>query len=168
MIHRNECGVVLLNSSSDRVLVVLQRSSKKWGLPKGHQEAEESAYTCAVRELYEETGVQLAQIPHKVIAEEPGNNRLYVIIKLLRPIRTTRPVDRNEILDTKWISLKSLEVYVRTYRCNATFHIITALKGKYGIHSSMTEPLTPVKKRNYDMWRRTDITGVPEAAMAAA
>lgn len=51
-------GVILTVGS--RVLLVKNRSSGKWGFPKGKRNREESEWQCAKRELEEETGICLS------------------------------------------------------------------------------------------------------------
>ena len=73
--HKNRsnksAGVILVDPwssanvydpSSYRVMVVQQRNSGAWGLPKGHLEKEESLLPAAHRELLEETGIQLGEL----------------------------------------------------------------------------------------------------------
>ena len=69
-----ECGILLLNQtknnkcrSFDKMLIIYQNESKKWGLPKGHLDDREflnkQFMECAKRELYEETGIYLNRTP---------------------------------------------------------------------------------------------------------
>ena len=58
--RRKCCGGIILNIDKQNtiyVLVVLGRMSKKWGLPKGGLEEEETYEECALREIREETGL---------------------------------------------------------------------------------------------------------------
>ena len=65
--HRSNksAGVIIIDPwssnihehTSYRVLVVQQRNSGVWGLPKGHLEENEDLETAAHRELLEETGI---------------------------------------------------------------------------------------------------------------
>jgi 8-oxo-dGTP pyrophosphatase MutT (NUDIX family) len=48
--------------SSYRVMVVQQRNSGAWGLPKGHLEKDESLLPAAHRELLEETGIKIGEL----------------------------------------------------------------------------------------------------------
>lgn len=53
---RKVYGCILI-SPNDRILLVRGRLSGKWSLPKGHMEGRENDIQCALRELFEETGV---------------------------------------------------------------------------------------------------------------
>ena len=59
------CGNIY-DSSSYRVMVVQQRNSGAWGLPKGHIEKEEDIACAAQRELYEETGISFETLNENV------------------------------------------------------------------------------------------------------
>lgn len=67
----NKCaGVILIDPWHEnvadprtyRIMVIKQKYSGVWGLPKGHLEADEDTFTAAWREFGEETGVQLAHL----------------------------------------------------------------------------------------------------------
>lgn len=67
----NKCaGVVLIDPwhenprdvTSYRILVIQQKYSRVWGLPKGHLELNEDVHTAALRECAEETGVHIGQL----------------------------------------------------------------------------------------------------------
>ena len=47
----------ILFSPNEKVLLVKGKLSGKWSLPKGHMEGRENDLQCALRELYEETGI---------------------------------------------------------------------------------------------------------------
>lgn len=70
--HRSNksAGVILIDPwssnindhTSYRVMVVQQRNSGVWGLPKGHLEKDEELLTAAHRELLEETGLTFGEL----------------------------------------------------------------------------------------------------------
>lgn len=47
----------ILFSPNEKVLLVKGKLSGKWSLPKGHMEGRENDLQCALRELFEETGI---------------------------------------------------------------------------------------------------------------
>ena len=53
---RKVYGCILV-SPNDKILLVKGRLSGKWSLPKGHMEGRENDLQCALRELFEETGI---------------------------------------------------------------------------------------------------------------
>lgn len=63
------CGVIVLNEKNE-VLLGLRADSKKWGLPGGKIELNESAIDGAFREMFEETGLVAKSL--KFIEEVDG------------------------------------------------------------------------------------------------
>ncbi len=55
--HQKVYGTICI-SNEGRVLLVRGRLSGKWSFPKGHMEPFESGNECALRELFEETGIR--------------------------------------------------------------------------------------------------------------
>lgn len=55
------CGVLVLREEPQREFLLL-RHPKRWDLPKGHVDPGESDLQCALRELWEETGIEAADI----------------------------------------------------------------------------------------------------------
>lgn len=56
------CGIFLYSTRLKKVLAchATQARWNSWSIPKGLKEEDEDAYTAAMRELYEETGIKLA------------------------------------------------------------------------------------------------------------
>ena len=59
-IINKKAGVFIYDSTEQKVLVI-QSKGNLWGLPKGTFEQNENSVECAIRETYEETGIQLSQ-----------------------------------------------------------------------------------------------------------
>ena len=55
--HQKVYGTICI-SGEGRILLVKGRLSGKWSFPKGHMEPFESGNECALRELFEETGIR--------------------------------------------------------------------------------------------------------------
>jgi 8-oxo-dGTP pyrophosphatase MutT (NUDIX family) len=119
-----ECGVILLNQSMEKVIFVLQRASKKWGLPKGHISDEEMEqelyYDCAVRELYEETGIILGKIRHHVLGNILWSGKLFYIIQIQTDFLYLNPLDRREICKARWIPIATIQEFTEQQSCNIT------------------------------------------------
>jgi 8-oxo-dGTP pyrophosphatase MutT (NUDIX family) len=66
----NECGIVLINNTFDKILIIFQNESLKWGLPKGHMDPKElnkkAYFDCAKRELLEETGIMITTHKYRI------------------------------------------------------------------------------------------------------
>lgn len=141
--HRSNksAGVILidpwaenyLDPSTYRVMVVQQKGSGIWGLPKGHLEDDETLHQAAVREMREETGVDLVEglrehvdylsVALKVVVEEGTSDALFanhVQIKkihffayvLLRSGQSLvpAPVDSHEIVRVSWLHVQRWDI----------------------------------------------------------
>jgi 8-oxo-dGTP pyrophosphatase MutT (NUDIX family) len=76
--YRKRAGVILLTANKEHVLLVkcktYNEEDARWGFPKGSLEEGETMNECAMRELYEETG-----IPLKIEEELMSNTITYNI-----------------------------------------------------------------------------------------
>ena len=119
-----QCGVVLLNKRMDKVLIVLQKESQKWGLPKGHMSPDEierlAYFECAKRELFEETGIWLSFVRNKTIGTLIFQDKLFYMVQINRDELWTQPIDRFEIERTMWLEVAQLGAFVKGERCNST------------------------------------------------
>jgi 8-oxo-dGTP pyrophosphatase MutT (NUDIX family) len=121
----NQCGVILLNGfSSPLVLLIFQKASQKWGLPKGHltdkEKFKKDYYLCAKRELFEETGIYLSTNKHKYWGSVLLNNKIFYVIQIFKDYIYVNPIDKNEISDYKWFPIFELEYFVKNNNCNRT------------------------------------------------
>lgn len=133
----NSCGNVA-DVGTYRVLIVNQRVGKYWGLPKGHvEERDHDIYDSALRELREETGIDLQRL-RRGVDYAPVRLRdtkrffNHIVIKkihffafvLLRRVHGMPRAawDAHEIQDTEWISLDDLARKTQRHdvRCNRT------------------------------------------------
>jgi len=97
-------GVVLLNYYNE-VVVVQGRKSGKWSFPKGHGRSRESPLDASVRELKEETGMNLKGVkPDDEIRFNSGTYFVFIVPDRLELV----PEDTNEILDSMWVSLSRI------------------------------------------------------------
>lgn len=126
MKHIEQCGIVLMNKDLSKVLIVLQRESKKWGVPKGHLNDYEmqtaSYFQCAKRELFEETGVWLNFVKNKTIGTLVFKGKFFYVIQINKDMLWTKPNDKNEIEKTMWLHISYLENFVKNNDCNSTLN----------------------------------------------
>ena len=57
--EKMRCGAIIFNAEFNKVLVVKNKSCQKWGFPKGGSDKNEDVISCAIREVKEETGLNL-------------------------------------------------------------------------------------------------------------
>lgn len=71
--------IIIFVSCNENILLCRKVGSKTWEFPGGHIEGNETEYEAAIRELYEETGIQ-CKYPFKEISDFEvinDNNRIY-------------------------------------------------------------------------------------------
>jgi len=97
----------------------------KWCVPCGYLDWSESASQCVVREIYEESGLDISQYetfglqtPYDVVTDPEINWRqdiaLHYFIKInseTRPEFDISKTDPNEVLDIKWITESQIEQF---------------------------------------------------------
>lgn len=108
------CGIILIHPTNESVLMVKQRSSGKLSIPKGKiKYGKETMLQCALREMEEETGINLRQVPHIFrgkISIRFDRDHHYYLVNLRKHIsdRNITPKDIREIQYGKWIDLKKI------------------------------------------------------------
>lgn len=107
----NCCGTLLLSPDKTHCLLVLQKETQKWSLPKGSINEGEEFSTCMQRELLEETGVDLSQCRYRFHAMYRYRRYVVQIIQLLQPMDTLplKTNDSNEIDRVAWIALRNVQ-----------------------------------------------------------
>lgn len=100
-------AIAVIDSHYLNILLVKQKESSKWGIPKGHLERNERAWTGAVRELREETNLSLKRIRHRVVSKD----RSLFTVQLLEDFHGLRP-DFVEISQVKWQPISEVRVDV--------------------------------------------------------
>ena len=103
-------GIICV-STENRILLVRGRTSGIWSLPKGHLKGNELPHECALRELYEETGICLDRSDYRVAKKlYAGEYFIYSVGDETTPtVRDTR-----EISEAGWFSLQEL----KRFHCN--------------------------------------------------
>lgn len=101
----NRAGVFLHNGR--KVLLVHQKESNMWSLPKGGKEENECNEDCWKRELFEETGIQELP-PHKITANIDLLKYNITIVELFTDYTPIPKIssDNDEIDEVKWIDMK--------------------------------------------------------------
>lgn len=105
-------GVLIENG---RLLLVRQKvtSSRRWSLPGGRVEAGESLEAAMIREMKEETGLDVAVERLLYLAERPSDCLLHITFALRRIggelQLPTNEFDENPISDVRWVPVRELE-----------------------------------------------------------
>lgn len=90
----------------------------KWSFPKGHGSTKETPLEASIRELKEETGVNMKGVtPDDEIRFNSGTYFVYIISERIPLI----PEDTNEIIDSMWVSLSRIK-YLTTNKDLTSFY----------------------------------------------
>ena len=82
----------------------------QWNFPAGHVNEFENVTDAAVREVKEETGLDVKLKGVLPICETELRNETHVIIRFVAEVIGGKiEFDSNEILDVKWIDIKDIE-----------------------------------------------------------
>ena len=83
MKKEKSCGAVIFWTHNDeRQFLLVQHRSGHWGFPKGHVERNEKELETALREVHEETGVEIDILPNfrRIIEYRPCVNHIKEVI----------------------------------------------------------------------------------------
>jgi 8-oxo-dGTP pyrophosphatase MutT (NUDIX family) len=88
-----------------RYALVKGRRHQKWSFPKGHVNQKENPYNCALREIAEETGLDL--LPFPTTSLQIGFGYYYLFdVEGEYPLC---PRDKEEIMDTTWVTIEDMQ-----------------------------------------------------------
>jgi len=97
-----------LNKFNETV-VIRGRKSGKWSFPKGHGEYRESPLDACIRELKEETGIDMrGKTPDDEIRFRSGTYFVFFVGDRLPIV----PVDVQEVIEAMWIPVNRLNYLV--------------------------------------------------------
>ena len=107
--EEKSCGCIIINEN--KVLLVKQTEGH-WGFPKGHVEQGETEVQTAIREVKEETNIDVEVKEDKRYEEEyyPEENiKKQVVYFLAKNITTNIIPQQSEIQEIKWVPLNEAE-----------------------------------------------------------
>lgn len=93
-------------SQRNRILLVKGRKTGIWSFPKGHPKKGETAFQCARRETYEETGLDLPLFFDRILILSKGS---YFLVKSYE--YECQIKDRKEVIEAAWVDLKDIGNY---------------------------------------------------------
>lgn len=102
-------GIIL--DGNENLLLVYGKYSKKWGVPKGTLEKNESYLQGAIREIQEETGLglQCSQTNKKQLEYWSVNHARLYLLKVSEVAPLLKPYDDGEISQAIWLNLRNYE-----------------------------------------------------------
>lgn len=112
------CGFLVMRKKKKKLQFLLMKHADRWDLPKGHVDPGETKLQTALRELYEETGIQDGQIEidpgyefvnHYWVKGKNGRQRLKELTIYLATLKkdfANQPIIATEHQDSRWFDWK--------------------------------------------------------------
>jgi len=126
-------GAILLTPAGETV-VIRGRQSGKWSFPKGHGSASETPLEACVRELREETGIDLRGV--KQDDELRFKSGTYFVFYVPTAV-ILNPQDTNEVMESMWVPLVRLPLLVGNKDLSAFCRWMNAESMIYKARNSM-------------------------------
>ncbi|KAJ7783776.1 Dcp2, box A domain-containing protein [Mycena maculata] len=127
------CGAIMLNDTWEKcVLVKGWKSSSGWGFPKGKINEDEPAHCCAIREVLEETGYNLASQINKNDVIEMSIREQKISLYIVPGVSEDYPFKtktRKEISKIEWFKLTDLPTWKRNKAAPGKFYLISPFIG---------------------------------------
>lgn len=110
MTNEKSCGAIVYRHQRGRVLILLIKHSKggHWAFPKGHVEFGETEKQTALREIKEETGIDVEIISNfreSIIYNPKKDITKEVVYFLAKAKHTNVKMQQEEISDVKWVDI---------------------------------------------------------------
>lgn len=111
MKNEKSCGAIIIDGDN-KVLLIKQKSTGSFGFPKGHVENNETEEQTAIREVKEETGIDIKITSKKryetsYIHSDIINKQ--VIYFLAFPLsKNNEQMQEEEIIDLQWIDIEEV------------------------------------------------------------
>jgi hypothetical protein len=120
-------GTIIIDFKT-RKLLIIQSYNKLWGLPKGHVEENETTQDCAIRETFEETGIQIDK-SHllKTYSIYNGDGIYYIVDGSNLEYNTKEIQGTQEITGIGWVCLKCLKQLINSNQISINCHLRTLL-----------------------------------------
>lgn len=121
-IRKYKSGVIIHNPNSNKVLLVQSRGNM-WGFPKGSFELGENFKTCAIRELREETGLNI-HISDSTKYYRLNNFVLYYYIEVNSEFDDIQLQDGeyNDANGISWVKLECLKDLMLKEKLKLNYH----------------------------------------------
>lgn len=116
-------------------------------VPKSEEVGYAFYYKNAVRELYEETGIQLDYFLNTILGVLHMRDKLFFVIYLETPIQLSemRPLDKKEIIFSRWLPLAELGSFVHMYDCNSSLRNLHRILSAHQSSSSSSPSHQPTQ-----------------------
>ena len=115
MKKEKSCGAVVIKLENDELkFLIIRQHDNCWGFPKGHVEKGETEEETAIREIKEETNidVEIDNKFRKVITYSPKEGVMKDVVFFIgKAISLDLIIDSNELLEAKWVGVNEVKNY---------------------------------------------------------
>lgn len=110
MINEKSCGAIVYRKhhGNTEILLIKHVNSGHWSFPKGHVEANETEVETALREIKEETGIDVIIDPtfRETVSYSPKKDTQKVVVYFIAKAKNFEYVPQEEeISDIKWVEI---------------------------------------------------------------
>lgn len=103
-IQEKACGCIIIK---DEKVLLIRQMSGAWGFPKGHVEHDETEVETAIREVKEETNIDVEIDESKRYTMQYYTDKglgKEVVIFMAKPVTNDLKIQENEIVEADWMS----------------------------------------------------------------
>lgn len=99
-------GGIIFNEDFTKILLIKGHQAQKWGVPKGHINANETYLKCCSREVWEETGISVmfCNEPRSITSDRA---KLYIMHAIKSRCKLD-PYDKKEIMEIAWKDINEI------------------------------------------------------------
>lgn len=117
MKYEKSCGAVVIKNENNKLkFLIIKQTDGYWGFPKGHVEDGETEIETAIREIKEETNidVEIDDKFRKVITYSPREGVMKDVVFFIgKAISFDLIIDSKELLDAKWVNFIDAKDYFK-------------------------------------------------------
>ena len=139
-------GAIILNKDLSKCLMVFQKISSYWGIPKGSKiDVNEDNFICMVREVKEEVGLDLNHIKFEILGNVTVHSEtcIYILKIFLDPLPVCSPPledgkENHEISKVEWVLLEdAYERHSNSITRNSLYKLKKYISKKYNLPTIM-------------------------------
>ena len=110
MLHEKSCGAIVYRKfhGNTEILLIKHVNSGHWSFPKGHVESGETEVETALREIKEETGIDVIidSTFREIVSYCPKKGTQKIVVYFLSKAKNSDYIpQREEIADIKWVEI---------------------------------------------------------------
>ncbi len=110
MINEKSCGAIVFRKhhGNTEILLIKHVNSGHWSFPKGHVESNETEVETALREIKEETGIDVIIDPtfRETVSYSPKKDTQKVVVYFIAKAKNFEYIPQEEeISDIKWVEI---------------------------------------------------------------